>query len=327
MVPNDIALGAQKRGLIISGPNTGGKTVSLKTLGLCALMARAALPIPAEPGSTIPLFSQLFTDIGDQQSIEQDLSTFSGQIVKIRKFLTHADATTLVLIDEIIVGTDPIQGAALASAILLALLKQQTFLAVTTHYESLKALPYEEERFENASVGFDLQTLAPTYKLYIGTPGASSALEIARQLGLPEAVCVHAETMLDAPSDRFENLVARLEQQYAELYEERASAARARQALERELLALEERKQSVEKLRTRLIEGQEDVLRQEVREAKETLRRSTRALQQQQGSWETLRDHEKQIKAAEQQIRQALYDAKKSSEQAIPLAKIKPKMR
>ncbi len=324
VVANDIMLGEQARVLIISGPNTGGKTVNLKTMGLCALMARAALPIPAREGSQVPLFREIFTDIGDQQSIEQDLSTFSAQIVKIRQILDRADRATLVLIDEIIVGTDPQQGSVLAASILHALRTTQAFVAVTTHYEYLKALPYEDSGFENASVGFDLQTLSPTYRLYLGTPGTSSALDIARRLGLNEAVCRRAESMLSASTDRFETLVARLEQQYAELYEERDRAERARKKLERELLEVQQKQEKLDRTRERVLAGEEDAVRKELREARDSLREMIHHLQKKQGSWEEIQRSEKLIKEAEERARKAIQKSRPTAPEPLPAHLLKP---
>ncbi|MCB9641050.1 MAG: endonuclease MutS2 [Myxococcales bacterium] len=324
VVANDIMLGERARCLIISGPNTGGKTVNLKTMGLCSLMARAALPIPAREGSQVPLFREIFTDIGDQQSIEQDLSTFSAQIVKIRQILERANRSTLVLIDEIIVGTDPQQGAVLAAAILQSLRATDAFVAVTTHYEYLKALPYEDAGFENASVGFDLQTLSPTYRLYLGTPGTSSALDIARRLGLSEAVCKRAESMLSASTDRFETLVARLEQQYAELYEERDRAERARKKLERELLEVQQKQEKLDRTRERVLAGEEDAMRKELREARDSLREMIHHLQKKQGSWEEIQKSERLIKEAEERARKAIQKSRPKAPEPMPIHHLKP---
>lgn len=310
VVANDLRLGSDGRTLIISGPNTGGKTVSLKTMGICALMARAALPIPADAGSQVPFFGSVFTDIGDRQSIEHDLSTFSAQILKLRSIIQKAQDDTLVLIDEIVVGTDPEQGHALATAILEALTDAGAFVAVTTHYPQLKVLPHEDERFANACVGFNLETLEPTYRVYLGAPGGSSALAIARRLGMSEELCQRAETLLTPESDRFERVVSRLEQQYEELYAERERAGKARRQLERERQALRKKQEELEQMKENLFVSEELEWRQVVREARQTLRESTKELQKQSApDWKRVREAEKQLQAAEEQAQTALSQA------------------
>ena len=209
-VPNDIVL---RRGgaLVISGPNAGGKTVALKTAGLLSLMARAGLHLPVQEGSSLPLFSRLFTDVGDDQSLERNLSTFSAHVANLNEFLTEARPGVLILLDEIAVGTDPDQGAALAEAVLESLSARGATVIVTTHYERLKALAARDLRFTNASVGFDLARLAPTYELHLGVPGASGAIMVARRLGLPIPIADRAEQLLDGGSQEIEALLHQIE--------------------------------------------------------------------------------------------------------------------
>ncbi|MBN2077727.1 MAG: Smr/MutS family protein [Spirochaetes bacterium] len=220
-VANDISLGAH-RCMIISGANTGGKTVVLKTIGLCALFAMLGLHVTAGPDSRIGLFSRILADIGDDQSLSRSLSTFSGQIVAIDEMLAAADDTSLVIIDEIIVGTDPAQGAALARAILESLIETGGTIVVTTHYSMLKELPPADPRFINASVSFDMDTLRPTYRLITGLPGVSYALEIAEIYGLPTGMISRARSLLDEREIGIDALIEKVQRFEREMSEERA---------------------------------------------------------------------------------------------------------
>jgi DNA mismatch repair protein MutS2 len=228
-VPNDIHLPAGAT-LVVSGPNAGGKTVALKTAGLAALCVRAGLHVAAASDSQVPWFRAVHTDIGDDQSLERDLSTFGAHILRLRETIADADEATLVLIDEVAVGTAPEQGAALAQAVLEALADRGARAIVTTHYERVKAIAGADARFRNASVGFDRETMQPTFRLHIGTPGSSGALYVARRLGLPEAVVTRAEELLGAPRASVDDLLAEIADQRAVLAQERARVA----ALERE---------------------------------------------------------------------------------------------
>lgn len=241
-VANDITVAAGQT-LLVSGPNAGGKTVALKTVGLAALMARHGLHLAAESGSAIGWFHDVRTDIGDAQSLEHDLSTFSGHLVNLRELLATAGSGSLVLIDEIAVGTDPDQGAALAQAVLEALAARGATAIITTHYERLKALgagasertlassAAEGQRglidkapaFANASVGFDLARLEPTFKLHLGAPGSSGALQVATRLGLPDAVVERARELMGAQVVRVEELLASVADQRRRIEEERAA--------------------------------------------------------------------------------------------------------
>ncbi|PKN56064.1 MAG: hypothetical protein CVU56_17950 [Deltaproteobacteria bacterium HGW-Deltaproteobacteria-14] len=195
VVPNDVLVEAHHAFVVITGPNTGGKTVTLNTLGAFALMVRAGIPIPAGPDSALPVFDGVFALIGDAQDIERDLSTFSGHLLAIQRVLDVAHAGALVLLDEIIVGTEPTQGAALAIAVLEALADRGARGLVTTHYERLKTLAFEDPRFGNASVGIDAHTLAPNFVLTSGTPGSSSPFEIAARLGMNDGVLARARAI------------------------------------------------------------------------------------------------------------------------------------
>lgn len=231
-VPIDIELGERYRILVITGPNAGGKTVALKTVGLLVLMAQAGLFIPAAPGSGLSVFPAIFVDIGDEQSIEQNLSTFSSHLRRIVATLKQADASSLVLLDELAAGTDPQEGAALARAILERLLAIGVLGVVTTHYPELKAFAAGTPGLENASVEFDPVTLTPTYRLIIGLPGRSHALQIAHRLGLPETVIERARELLGAGSPQLDLLIAEIQRRLAEAEAQAAAAARARQEAE-----------------------------------------------------------------------------------------------
>src|SRR5690606_39999184 len=236
-VANDVTVAAGTT-LLISGPNAGGKTVALKTVGLAALMARAGLHLTAESGSVIGWFTEIVTDIGDAQNLEKDLSTFSGHMVNLRELLAGAGSGTLVLIDEIAVGTDPDQGAALAQAVLEALADRGVTCLVTTHYERLKSLGASDPRFANASVGFDLERLEPTFKLHLGSPGSSGALAVAKRMGIAALIVDRARELLGSAGTRVEELLASVADQRRRIEEERAALLSELEAVEAERAAM-----------------------------------------------------------------------------------------
>jgi DNA mismatch repair protein MutS2 len=248
VVPIDFWLGGEDaRMVVITGPNTGGKTVALKTVGLLCLMAQAGMHIPAEDGSEIPIFTDIFADIGDEQSIEQSLSTFSSHLSRIVEILRLASADSLILLDELGAGTDPSEGSALARAILSYLLDRQVAVVATTHYSELKAFAHEQSGATNASVEFDVETLSPTYRLAIGLPGRSNALAIAMRLGLPEDIIEQAREHVGSAGIAMEQLLEELaaerkaaaDERY-HLSMERAEAEYQRRELERRLAETEE---------------------------------------------------------------------------------------
>ena len=231
VVPIDVWLGREFKTLLITGPNTGGKTVSLKTIGLLSLMAQSGLHIPAQPGSRVPVFNQVFADIGDEQSIEQSLSTFSSHMSQIVHILRRLDPGALVLLDEIGAGTDPAEGAALAKAILEVLAGREARTVATTHYNDLKAFAFNHPEMENASVEFDPETLRPTFRLRIGLPGASNAFDIAERLGLPQEIGAQARENVHRGLAAVEELLRDIEQTKQELARQRQAAEEARQGL------------------------------------------------------------------------------------------------
>ena len=232
VVPIDLRLGDGYTALVITGPNTGGKTVALRTLGLLSLMHQAGLHIPAEAGSRLPIFRDVFADIGDEQSIAQSLSTFSGHLRSIIRIVEHAGPETLVLLDELGAGTDPTEGSALAQALLDHFIRSGALVAATTHYAEIKVYAHETPAARNASVEFNLETLSPTYRLTIGLPGGSQAFAIAERLGLPDAIVADARGRLSENQRAFEATLASIRRQEGEIADavERARVTEAKSA-------------------------------------------------------------------------------------------------
>jgi DNA mismatch repair protein MutS2 len=248
VVANDIALPAPAQALVVSGPNAGGKTVTITAVGLSALMARAGLPIAAAAGSRMPLYRTVHTAIGDEGDLSRDLSTFTAHLSALRFILEAAGPGALVLIDEIAADTDPREGAAIAIAALEKLVAAGAQVLITTHLEELKALALADPRFAPASVGFDVERLAPTYVLKLGEVGASSAIEIARRVGLPEDVCARAREILGGGSSAVSQAVSLLERERAEAARARAELGAAREDLERERAQVEREREQLRSL-------------------------------------------------------------------------------
>ncbi len=276
VVPTDIHLGESYRVLLITGPNTGGKTVALKTVGLLTLMAQAGLYLPAEDESVVSVFPAVFADIGDEQSIAQSLSTFSAHMRTVIGMLRHVTADSLVLLDELGAGTDPQEGSALARSLISALLDRGPLVIATTHYSEVKAYAYTTPGVENASVEFDVQTLAPTYRLMIGVPGRSNALAIARRLGMPREIVEGASVYLDPDELRADQLLQdirkRRDEADAAIERARESEREAQQLRRLAARQLREAQQERQTARAEALEQAET----ELAEVRETLRRLQR---------------------------------------------------
>lgn len=273
VVPLDIRLGQEFDCLVITGPNTGGKTVALKTVGLLLAMAQAGLHVPALEGTDLPILKNVFADIGDEQSIEQSLSTFSGHMTNIVRIMQSAGSGSLVILDELGAGTDPEQGAALGMAILDNLLKRGVLLIVTTHFSELKVFAHARPRVENASVEFDSKTLKPTFRLSIGVPGESNAFAIAGRLGLASEVIEQAQGLLDPKQRELSELIRHLKEDQFAASSARAEAEKLRREMEdlKERVAREERK---------LRQKQRDILSKAHDEARDLVRTARREAEQ-----------------------------------------------
>lgn len=306
VVPLSLRLGEPTHTILITGPNAGGKTVSMKTIGLLLLMTQMGMLIPADPESEIPLLENILVDIGDRQSLEQDLSTFSAHVVRLKEVVEQAGRNSLVLLDEAGTGTDPREGAALAIAILNMLNERQVLTVATTHHGELKAYAHRQPGVENASMEFDLETLQPTYRLRLGVPGSSYAIEIARRYGLPETLIQAARAYIGEEKDRLDDLILEMEQRL-QRYEKDSSqlsiklseAEAMRNLYQRQL---EQMKQQKNELKRQAVEEAQQIVKdanaliertvREIREsgaARDTIKTAKDAVRRQKSSLEKMR--------------------------------------
>lgn len=331
-VPNDLVLDEEKRVFVISGPNTGGKTVLLKTLGLSALLARCGLPIPADPGSELPLFGSIFTDIGDEQSIERDLSTFSGHLTNINTFLSRCGPDSLVLLDELFTGTDPLQGAALAVALLEELADRTSRTAVTTHLEGLKTLAVQNERFANASMGFDLDDLEPTYQLTLGIPGSSFAVRIASRLGFPEKLVDRSLEILEGEDHHsVDEVLASLEDQLGELRSEQQRLQQERRHAEKSKKKFQDKYQKLREKERGMVHDETRELREKLSNARELIREKIKEVKLagrvekgRELSQSELNEIQDQLKDAEESVEEARERSKPPESTPEGLVRVDP---
>ena len=309
-VPLSVEIGKDFSTLVITGPNTGGKTVALKTIGLLSLMAQAGLPIPALPESHIPLFDGIFADIGDEQSIEQTLSTFSWHIGNIVRIINSATVKSLVLLDELGTNTDPGEGSALARSILLHFSSQRTMTVATTHYTELKALAYTTDGLQNAALDIDPVTMTPTYHLTVGMPGGSNALATASRLGLPAQIITDARDMLSKGTQELEALLTHLMTEQKNVESLRCSLEKERDESQQRNTELENRLHQLEEERRKIIQDTRDRIVRDAAELQKELREAASELRKEK-SRERIEQAKKALTEVEEQLTAEVWQARK----------------
>ena len=303
VVATNIMLGKDFDTLVITGPNTGGKTVSIKTLGLLSLMAMCGLMLPVSDRSEISVFENVLADIGDEQSIEQSLSTFSSHMVNIINIIEKANDKSLVLIDELGAGTDPIEGAALAIAILEEIHLKGAKIAATTHYAELKAYALETPRIENGSCEFDVASLKPTYRLLIGTPGRSNAFAISLRLGMQQDIIERAQSLVSSDSAHFERVIESLESSRQQFEEQRAQAEALTAQAEKEKREAQKYKDEIERLREEEMQKAQSQAMRIVEQAKRSAAALTAELEKLKKESEAAKDKGEMARRAKQLMR------------------------
>lgn len=303
-VPIDIILGENYHALIVTGPNTGGKTVTLKTAGLLSMMAQTGLHIPASSSSTVPVYKDIFADIGDEQSIEQSLSTFSSHMTNIVNIVKNAGNGTLALIDELGAGTDPTEGAALAISIIETLKEQGAHILATTHYTELKKYALETEDVENASMEFNVETLSPTYKLTIGIPGKSNAFEISKKLGLPEEIIKKSRNLLEGGDIEFERVLQAIESDKKKAKAEREEAEAILKDMQAREAALNERLEKAKAKEEKMINRAKEEARSILADAKEVTKNVQEELRELQ-KLENLGEKTKRLEHSKRKVKDA----------------------